>query len=333
MPLETGHATPLLFATDAWVAAWSGAPAERVVASGTLPAGLPVYLIAHSPFWSGYETDAGVPPVWAGPVAMTPSLYSVYGPGNVTDPGAIAATVDAGVRWARERGAPGLLVTNLVPDAASHWAGVRPPDAAIRLDIAYSGDVSGGTDRVLARLRGHERTEWRRRWRRAGEQGVRMVEVSGPCAHAVLPRVLELANDSAVKHGIEPLYDAPTFARVLDVPGARIIYAARGADILAGFVAVAHDGRLYLWAGGIDYDALSRYSPYLFLLYELAAQAPERGWSRLEFGRGNYAFKRRYGFTGTDLWTHFHSADPTVTGAVRVRLADMHDRLTAFMDA
>jgi CelD/BcsL family acetyltransferase involved in cellulose biosynthesis len=158
------------------------------------------------------------------------------------------------------------------------------------------------------------------------------VEATGKQGSSLLPRVLELANGSAVKHGIEPLYDLPTLTQVLAVPGARIVYAARESRVLAAFIGIEHARSLYLWAGGIDYAALAEYSPYLFLMYELIAMAPERGWDRIEFGRGNYRFKRRYGFAGTDLWTLFYGADPAETERLSARLADMHARLADFMD-
>jgi len=86
-----------------------------------------------------------------------------------------------------------------------------------------------------------------------------------------------------------------------------------------------------LWAGGIDYAALAEHSPYLFLFYELITMAPSRGWRRLEFGRGNYGFKQRYGFHGTPLWSLFFASDVSTALRYRDRLSVMHDRLSDFM--
>lgn len=283
-------------------------------------------LVSGSPFWSGYQRDAGLGDVWEGPVGYLPSLYSVYGPTHLTEPDAIGDTLDLAAKGVREHGGAGTLVANLPPRSAERWAAARTPDARIRLDIAYACDVTGGLDGVLAALPRHERGEWRRRRRRAHEQGVTMIEAADR-----LPIALQLANDSAVRHGVEPLYDRPTFEAVARVPGARVICADLDGRTLAAFLTVEHDGVLHLWAGGIDHAALRPYSPYLFLLYEMVSAAPERGWTRVELGRGNYHFRRRYGFAGTELWSLYYAAGERAAAVHVPRLATMHERLAAFM--
>jgi hypothetical protein len=307
---------------------WGGATPEDRVARLPDPG---VDILRRSPFWNGYQADAGVGDVWAGPVGYFPSLYSVYGPTHLTDPADIEAALDLAAEGAREYMAVGTLVTNLPRQSADRWQSVRVPDACIRLDIAYACDATSGVSGMLARLPGHERNEWRRRWRRAREQGVKVIELTGAELLTQLPVALELANESVVKHGIEPLYDMATFAAAAKTPGARLICADLGERTLAAFLAVEYDRILYLWAGGISYEALRPYSPYLFLLYEILSQAPNRGWTRIEFGRGNYAFKRRYGFTGTELWSMYYAADQRSAAEHVPRLAKMHDRLTEFM--
>jgi CelD/BcsL family acetyltransferase involved in cellulose biosynthesis len=303
---------------------WPDITPERRVAGapGTGPA-----LVLDSPFWNGYQLDAGIGDVWEeGPVGYLPSLYAVYGLTHRTARTAIEDTLDQAAKAVREHGATGLLVANLPRPCAERWSATRAPDARIRLDIAYACDARAGADGVLGALPRHERTEWRRRWRRAKERGVTMTE-----ARDRLPDALRLANDSAVKHGIEPLYDATTFEAVARIPGADVICADLDGRTLAAFLAVEHDGVLYLWAGGIDYEALRTHSPYLFLLYEILSVAPERGWSRIEFGRGSYQFKRRYGFAGTELWSLYYATDAGAAAAHVPRLAVMHERLSAFM--
>ncbi|MCK2215433.1 GNAT family N-acetyltransferase [Actinomadura sp. ATCC 31491] len=302
---------------------WPDVTPERRLPGG--PAGGPA-LVLDSPFWNGYQRDAGTPAVWDGPMAYLPSLYSVYGPTHLTAPAEIARTLEEAAGRARAHATAGLLVANLPRSCARRWRAVREPDAVIRLDVAYSCDVRDGVDGVLAALPRDERVEWRRRWRRARERGLTMTRDAGR-----LPEALRLANDSAVRHGIEPLYDAATFAAVAALPGAAVVCADLGGATLAAFLTVEHDGVLHLWAGGIDYAALRAYSPYLFLLYEILAGAPARGVRRVEFGRGSYAFKRRYGFTGTELWSLYYAPGPEAAAAHAPRLAVMHERLAAFM--
>lgn len=307
---------------------WRRCTPEAVVAR--LPSPGPD-IVRDSPFWNGYQTDAGVEDVWSGPVGYLPSLYSVYGPTHLTGPAEIETALDQAAEAVREYGAVGTLVTNLPYTSSQRWCAVREPDARVRLDIAYACDAASGIEGLLARLPGHERTEWRRRRRRAREQGVECVEFHGAGLLDRLPVALELANESAVKHGIEPLYDLETFASVARIPGSRLICADLHDRTLAAFLTVEHDHVLYLWAGGIRYEALRPYSPYLFLLYEILSAAPERGWARVEFGRGNYEFKRRYGFAGTELWSLYYAANARCAAEHVPKLAEMHERLTRFM--
>lgn len=313
-----------VFHTDFWPRCTPEEVVARLPSPGT-------DIVRDSPFWNGYQTDAGVDDVWSGPVGYLPSLYSVYGPTQLTGPAEIKAALEQAAEGVREHGAVGTLVTNLPPTSAERWRAVREPDAWIRLDIAYACDAASGIDGLFAELPGHERTEWRRRWRRAREQGVECVELHGAGLLGRLPVALELANESAVKHGIEPLYDLETFASVARIPGSRLICAERRGQTLAAFLTVEHDQVLYLWAGGISYEALRPYSPYLFLLYEILSAAPEHGWARIEFGRGNYEFKRRYGFAGTELWSLYYAADDRCAAEHAPKLTAMHDALARFM--
>ena len=84
MPPVPGASARHVFDTGAWLRAWERADVERRVSHRYLQhdgsVGVtPFYLVADSPMWNSYETDAGVAPVWPGPVAVTPSLYSFYG--------------------------------------------------------------------------------------------------------------------------------------------------------------------------------------------------------------------------------------------------------------
>lgn len=338
-PAPLSPPAPTWYDSPQWQAAWAQTTVEHryhseqfEVSRHGRPQTLSHHVVASSPFWSGYETDAGVPPVFDGPIVTLPSLYSVFGPSHlVVSRSAVSEVVERALGDAHRWNAQALLVTNLTAPAADRWAQILPPVARVRLDIAYFADVSGGIDTVLPAVPRHKRTDWRRRWRRATERGVRLVDLPGPQATAWLPEMLRLSNASAVKHGIAPLYDLTSLQHLARLPQARLFLAEYESRPLAAFLAFEHQGVLHLWAGGIDYTRLAEFSPYLFLLYELIALAPARGWRRLEFGRGNYEFKRQYGFTGVELWTLCYPAAPDAGARLARRLGDLHQQLSRFM--
>jgi hypothetical protein len=318
-----------VFDTDEWVDAWSRATVERQRPLDRVAA--PLYLLEYSPFWRGYEVDTGLEPVWERPVVTVSSLYSAYGPGHLAgSPETVAAVVDCGLQRAAEHGACGVLVLNVPAPAAGRWAEVRPPDRRIRLDFAYHQMVGTGPDGLLGDISSHERTEWRRRWRRSTEQGVRLVEETDPPV-ARIDEVVALANGSAVKHGWPELYDRTTLTEVLGVPGGRLVRAEWDGRTIAGFVTLEHDRKLYLWAGGMDHTVVREVSPYLFLLYELLAAGRDRGWERVEFGKGNDEFKRRHGFASTELCSLWYPASPGDAEVYGPRLEKLHDGLASFM--
>lgn len=321
---------PTVFDTPEWNAAWSRSTIERI-RSADEEQDPPVYLVEYSPFWHGYEVDTGLEGVWDRPFATVGTLYSFYGPAHMsTRPDAVADTVDRGRRLAAEWGSPGVLVVNLPADDADRWSAVRPPDAKLRLDIAYYRIVGSGKDPVVGDVNAHERTEWRRRWRRTGERGVRLVEEVRPGRDRI-DEVVALTNGSAVKHGWPPVYDATTLEQVLDIPGARMIRADWDGRTVGGFVAFEHDRRLYLWAGGTDHTVFQEVSPYLFMLYELLRIGEERGWDRIEFGRGNDTFKRRYGFSGNELWSLWYASGPEDAERYVPKLQAVHEGLARCM--
>lgn len=310
---------PTIFDTEEWLAAWERSTIETHT---VLHAGRPPrYLLTDSPFWRGYEEEIGLSPVWDRPLLTVGSVYSVYGPACVTD---VATLVDETRQQAADLDAAGVLVFNLPPDAARKWAATREPDGVIRLDMSYYRVPGAGADPVTGNAKKSVRTEWRRRWRRATERGVRLVDEYQPSAELV-DRVLELTNGSAVKHGWPALYDRATLVAVLGVPGARVIRADWGGRTIGAFVALEHDRRLYLWAGGTDPSVYSEVSPYLFLLYELLGQGVERGWDRVEFGRGNDDFKVRHGFEFVPLWSLWYAARPGQAEIYGPRLTALHD--------
>jgi hypothetical protein len=317
--------TRTVFDTDQWLAAWAKATIDRqrILHPGRPPR----YLLADSPFWRGYEDEVGSGKVWDRPVLTVGSVYSVFGPSFLLDdPAAVETLVDDARIEAADLDAAGVLVFNLPPAAAGQWAAIREPDAVVRLDHAYSKDPGVGADPVMGDVKKHARTEWRRRWRRATERGVQLVHEYAPTSEQI-DKVVELTNGSAVKHDWPALYDKETFVAVLGVPGAHLILAEWEGRTIGAFVALEHDGRQYLWAGGTDPSVYAEVSPYLFLLYELMASGVERGINRIEFGRGNDEFKRRHGFTGVPLWSLWYAAKPGQAEIYRPRLSVLHDGL------
>jgi len=322
--LEALATRPTVFDTDEWLDAWTRTTIDRqrVLDAGAAPR----YLLEYSPFWQGYEDDAQSGQVWDKPVLTIGSVYSVYGPAYLADnPAAVGTLVDETREQARDLGAAGVMVFNLPPGPAQQWALSRPPDAFARLDTAYYKLPGTGPDPVMGVVPRNKRTDWRRRWRRATEKGVELVEDTGPAALAQIDRFLELANGSAVKHGWPALYDRPTLEAVLALPFAGMIRTVWNGRTVGAIVTLEYDRRLYLWAAGNDPEVYSEFSPYPFTLYEILMQGVDRGWDVIEFGRGNDRFKRQHGFGGVHLWSLWYSAEPGDLEVYRPRLTALHD--------
>jgi hypothetical protein len=96
-------------------------------------------------------------------------------------------------------------------------------------------------------------------------------------------------------------------------------------------VSIEHDRRLYLWAGGFHPELMHELSPYLVVFYELLATGEERGIERIEFGRGNDQFKRKYGFDGTDTWSLWYASSPEQAATYAPRLDALGKGLSDFM--
>lgn len=313
-----------VFDTDEWRDVWAKATIERQRIVN--PGGPPRYLLEHSPFWQGYEDDAQVEAVWDRPVLTVGSVYSVYGPAYLADDrAAVGSLVDGALAEARELDAAGVLVFNLPQEAAKQWAIARAPDVFARLDTAYHKNPGSGPDPVMGYVPKNKRTDWRRRWRRATEKGVTLVEETGADALAQLDRVLELTNGSAVKHGWPLLYDRPTLEAALASAHGSLFRAEWNGQTISAIVTLEYDRRLYLWAAGTDPAVYSEISPYPFMLYEILGQGVERGWDVVEFGRANDRFKRQHGFAGHHLWSLWYAARPGEAEVYGPRLTALHN--------
>ncbi len=336
-PADPSGGARHVFDTSAWLRAWERATAERHLEraylchdepGGGVPA-TPFYLVADSPMWGSYETDAGVGPVWPGPVVMTPSLYAFYGATDAP-PRRAAAIVDHGLEQARRWGGAAFVVGNLEPDAAVVWAGQAPPTVATVLDKSYRADVSGGVDGHLARLDGHARREFRRQWRRGVARGLTLQALRG---EAMLPRLAELdalAEDTSRRHG-PPLYTLPTFRALSAVPGATLLVADIAGEAAGAFLTFLHGESLYLWAGGYDHARRAELGTYSFLLYESIRFAVSNGRRYVEAGRGNFRFKERHGFVPTELWSLVYVMPGPDHDELRARLLEMDRGLQAHL--
>lgn len=314
-----------VFDTPEWERAWSRSTIEKVTAQDLAEPAM--FAVEWSPFWGGYQADAEMDPIWDRPLLTVGTLYSFYGPSYLVDDGdAVAEVVARALARADEWDTAGVLVANLPEQTARAWAAVRPPDARARLDIAYWRQVGTGRDPLLGDVSKSVRTDWRRRARRAAERGLQLVEETAPEGSRI-EEVINLANTSATRHGWPAVYDRHSAEQVLAIPGSTLIRADWQGQTVAGFLALEHDHTLYLWAGGTHPTQLREVSPYLFVLHELLATAPQRGRERVEFGRGNDAFKRRYGFHGTATWSLWYANRPEEIPRYQARLATLHQRL------
>src|SRR4051812_8848691 len=92
-----------VFGTVGWLAAWENTTVENVLQRRYLTATTdnstdtlaPLYLVAESPFWRGYEQDAGVSSTWDAPVVYLPSMYSFRSPLEHSNLPAAPLVIDA----------------------------------------------------------------------------------------------------------------------------------------------------------------------------------------------------------------------------------------------
>jgi hypothetical protein len=326
-----------LFFGDPWLDAWEQTTIETIESRTYVPLAtdptprLPLYLTRSTPFWSGYERDVDIGAIWDAPVVFTPSLYSFYSPLELLQDGELEAALQAAVEQATAWQPEALVLANLQQATAQRCLDQLPAAIPIRLDTTFALDLPPTSADYFASLKRNHRADLRRRWRRATERGVTFLELEGDASLDRLPEFVEIANESAVRHGILPLYDLATLRALASLPQARLITAEHDGAMLGGFYAFVEGDCLVLWSGGIKHDAVREFSPYIFLLYEVLEKAFDRGLRSIEFGRGNYDFKRRHGFDGVELWSLVYPIAAS-EASLRSTLREMHNRFTTFMD-
>ncbi|UBU08938.1 GNAT family N-acetyltransferase [Nonomuraea gerenzanensis] len=333
--MDLGTVCGRVFASESWQDAWlagrmepPGPPPGHVrMRAGGVPVTL--QLVTHSPLWRGYEGDAGLPPVWDGPVAYLSTVYAVANPLNQAPAPEASGTVAAALDTAGEWGAEALVVTNLEPGPALE--ALPPADALVRLDATCRLRLTDGMDGYLERLATAHRGRLRRYHRRGAEAGLTYHDRDVTEAGQVLPAFARLTRQSAERHGTPPLYSEAALRALLEVPGSRVLSADLDGRPAAGLLSFERDGCLVLWAAGIDYALLKTHYPYYFLIYEAIAAAAARGCRWVDFGRGNLEFKQRLGFHAVDLWSPVYVLAPGRTAHYAGRLAEMHRRIADFL--
>ncbi|MFJ9855524.1 GNAT family N-acetyltransferase [Streptomyces sp. NPDC101150] len=156
-------------------------------------------------------------------------------------------------------------------------------------------------DDYLATLARKPRQNLTRVLRRAHEAGV-TTEVLPP-EKADLDGFVELARRTAAKYGNADYYRPgifQTFVRALGT-SARVIELRRSGHLIASAITLLDQHRYHFWSVGVNYAATPGFSPFYAAFAAVMDDAISSGRSRLELGRRNPDFKRRYGMRPTAL--------------------------------
>ncbi|GGQ67930.1 GNAT family N-acetyltransferase [Couchioplanes azureus] len=321
--------------TVGWSHGWEGVRTEHVadhrhllLDGGPVAELVPYYLVGHSPLWDAYESDAGIGPIWSGPVVYSSSLYGEYGGAGGSTSEYIATCVDLGLEQTARWEAEALVFGNLTPAEVGAWSAVRPGGTPVLVDRAYAARIDG-EDAPLPAMRGKVRRELVRQWRRARDGGIRLGVLAGAEMLPVLDEFTDLAMAAAEKHGIN-IYGKDIFENLVGVPGARLLVAEHDGRMAAAFLCFLHRRRFSMWTGGINYLHLRELKTYAFLMYESMAYAAAHGAEIVDPGRGNFVYKERHGFQGTDLWALVYptSPRPALCEALRRMSEGIHDHIT-----
>ncbi|MFJ4676913.1 GNAT family N-acetyltransferase [Kitasatospora sp. NPDC088783] len=289
---------------------------------------MPYFLVPAdgSPYWTSQEVDAGVPPVWPGPVLYSGSPHGQYGGAGASTEPLADLTARAGLDLAGELGGHAVVYPGLDAHQAQRLAaaGRRRGTAHVldlATDVAHVRDLDPhqGMEHWWANTPTAHRRDVRRQWRRATEAGLALDPLT---AHRMLPHLAEftrLAVGTAERHGC-PLYGLDMFERLARVPGAVLLAARAENRLVGGLYSWLHDDCLYLWASGIDYRHPAGRLAYAWLMSEAPRWAIEQGARRIDAGRANYRAKQRLGYRPDVLRTvvHLPGNDPATARALTV---------------
>ncbi|GAT68782.1 oxidoreductase [Planomonospora sphaerica] len=319
VPTELEHLQPPhLMHTPTWARAWSTVVTEQIRLSRFLHLHAPgvdrlaaFHLLERSPFWDWLERDAGREPAY--PLLSLGSVYGTYGGAGLTDPDMIALTVEGGSELARHQQARALVVPNLTPDLLTLWERVRPGARRVPSSVAYSAPMpTGSLDEALPVRR--QRRDLARLARRAADAGVRVRHLHGADMRPRLERFTALATAASLKHGTNN-WALDVFTAVAVVPGAVLIAAEHGGELVGGFLCFRYAERLYAWAAGLDYARLRELGLYGTLVHATACYAVDTKARVLDMGRANHDYKLRLGLTPVEL-TSLVYAVPSAVGRV-----------------
>lgn len=334
-------AASCLYDSADWLRAWETIDIERRARHGYVRAEpadadgfpvLPVYLLTRSPFWHGYESQAGIAGRLGTRLVFAGSTYSMYSKRGPVPAALASGAHTTAMAWIADGAADSLVVPNLTDEGVAGWeAAVGPPAGRVLLDRTYGCELSGDFGDHLGRLPRKLRMDVERRLRRADERGLRIRVLDGPEAHALVPAALPLTVGTTDEHGWPPLYDEETLHGLLRVPGAMLVAALVADRLVGAFFAFRQGAEVTYMCGGVDYASLGELSTYVVLMYRCTEWAYEHGLRRIEWGRDNYRFKERHGLSGTDLWALVYSAEPRQE--LGAALAGMHETLRTYIEA
>jgi predicted N-acyltransferase len=214
----------------------------------------------------------------------------------------VARAVDLGLEQASAWGAEALVIANLTRADVASWSAVRPFGTPVLLDRRFEARLGGSEATFLAGMSGKVRREFVRQWRRAQDRGVTLRVLPGARMLPYLEEFTALAGAAAEKHGVN-IYGSDIFRNLMSVPGAVLLVAEHKSRMVGAFYCFLHQRRFSMSSGGIDYAMLPELSTYAFLMYESLRYATAHRAEIIGSGRGNFAYKERHGFRGTDLWS------------------------------
>ncbi|MFJ4679002.1 GNAT family N-acetyltransferase [Kitasatospora sp. NPDC088783] len=307
--------------TRQWATAWQAVTTEKVLhhRHATITADVHTetvsfYLVPPngSPYWASQEADAGMEPIWPGPVLYAGSPHAQYNGAGTTGAAMAAATVHAGTALAKELDACAVVHPGLRPHQATALTraanGQLVHTLDLATDVAHTRHLGRTFDDWWAGMPNSTRREARRIWRRGTEEGLILEAATGQAIHPLATQFAALANTTADRHGTR-LYGADHFHVLADVPGAVLLQARQNDELVGGLYGWLYRGTLSLWASGIDYRHPCARRTYTWLLSEAARWAITSGADRIDAGRANYRAKAGFGFHPDVLRTVAHLAD------------------------
>jgi len=294
----------------AWMLGWQDVRSEPVkearflhVTEGDENCVASLYLISGSQEWALIESDAGMDSVWSGPVVYGPSPYAMYGGFGIASPGMIQKVVEEGLAYTRDTGACALVFPGLREYQASRWLNAVPSGIAVRTPGSHQAPVHGSLEAFQEAIpTTHARREFRRQWRRGDEAGLRLDILPGHEMENMLGQFSQLVESVCIKNGTPGMLGEDVFRIAMGVPGAVMLAARHERQRLAGAcLCFARGDTFYGWVVAIDYDTLPELHTYGWLMSEVVRHAATLGIGTVDFGRGNYRYKRRLGFTTIPL--------------------------------